>query len=543
MTWQTETVAASDTYREFLTSLVAVATSQHVSAIVVNAGGTGHVVGDVITITHASAYHDLRIEVLTVSSGAIVTARIETGGAFSDRVASAVLGASGGSGYVIGDILQVQGGSATEEAKFEVATLSGSAVATVTLFETGGAYTSDPALTDAATLGISTGFAGDDAAVLDITMQAIIGTSAIAQSSTTGAGTGATFDLTLTASGWSTVHNENNQDWGVQPDDNDKTVVLEGTVVSGDSPIVGFASIMGDDGGAIDRHAIALFGMTAFNPSIDLTIQPNIGPLEFTVGTTEGSHLLITEEVAEGNSWWMSVTGRRIYGCVRGNVSGETDSYHMFYIGFGNQYGTTTTSPYPMFVGGSSYNWNQDTFDSAHTGLAECFQEDASRNGPVYFLRKTDLAWTEVVNGAVSTVQTSKVMWPLGMPTEATGGPNEITSDSNFRRLNSDGVLSSSIRANLSVFHYPAPGANDEFVEMPLTIADAGDSGGVNDIHTHVAGELDGCFWTGGTKEDGTAFTAEDQIEAADGTRYRIFPCNSSSIASRRYQFMLMKET
>lgn len=543
MTWQTELCAASDTYREFLASMVAVMTSKHVSAAVVNAGGSGHVVGDVITISHASGYHACRLEVTAVSTGAITAVRINTGGAFQERVASAVVGAVPGTGYAVGDLLKVGVGTGVsrEDAVFEVATLSGSGVATVTLKGTGGSYTTSPTTNEAVTEGISTGFAGDDLATLDLTMQAIIGTTAIAQVSTTGSGINATFDLTLTETGWTTLYDRQDHDWGTQPDNNDRDVVLEGTVSTGDTPIIGFASVMGESG-ALDRYSICMFGMTAFNPALALTAQPNIGPLAWNVGSTSGAQLNITEEVAEGNSWWISVTGRRVYGCVRGNVAGETDSYHTFCTGLMNQYGTATTSPYPMIVAGSSYNWNQDTFDSAHTGLAECYQE-ASATGPVYFLRKTDLSWNDVVNGAISSSNaTAQCMFPRGRLTESTDGPNQICTDDNFRRLGGDGVITSNIRANLSVYNYPAPGANDEYVLLPLTVVDRGSGGGTDDVDTHIAGELDGCFWTGGTKADGTAFTSEDYIENAAGDRYRIFPCNSQSLTSRRYQFMLMRE-
>lgn len=545
MTWQTELVASgADAYREFQASMVAVMTSKHVSAVAVNAGGASHSVGDVITITHASGYHPLRLEVLTVSAGAILTVRISTGGAFAERVLSAVVGDAAGANYVVGDILAINKGSGVqlEGAMAVVATLSGSAVATVTIKFTGGSYSTSPTVDEATTVGVSSGFAGDDNCTLDLTLQAIIGTSAIAQSSTTGSGTGSTFDLTLTATGWKTLYDRFDHDWGTQPDNDDRDVVLEGTVSTGDTPIIGFASVMGESG-ALDRYALAMFGMTAFNPAVALTAQPNIGPLAWTVASNAGSHLSITEEIAEANSWWISVTGRRVYGCVRGNVSGETNNYHTFYSGFMNQYGTATTSPYPMLVAGSAYNSNQDTFSSKHTGLAECYQEDTSINGPVYFLRKTDLVWSEVVNGFVSSVQTTRIMWPLGRMLESSDGPNIVVGDDGFRRLGSDAVITSCIRANLSKYSYPAPGANDEFVLHPLTVVDRGDSGGSDDVHTHVAGELDGCFWTGGTKADGTAFTSEDQIEDADGVRYRAFPCNSQSLTSRRYQFMLMRET
>ena len=539
MTWQKEafTSPGSGSYREFMTALVAMATSQHVSAVAVNAGGSGHVVGDLITITHGSAYLDLVLEVTAVSSGAITAVRINNGGAFAERVASAVVNA-GGSGYAVGDILEVQNGTGagTEKAKFQVATLSGSAVATVTLFETGGAYSTTPTTTAAATIGIGPStYAGDDACTLDLTMQSIIGTSAIAQSSTSGSGTGATFDLTLTPTGFSAEYNKNERDGDGLTDD--KEVVLLGTVSSGDAPYVGMFSYRADSGGQ-KRWGIALFGMTAFNPAIALASQPNIGPLAWTTGTSSGAHLLITEEIAENNLWALSITGRRITGWVRGNISGETDSYHTFYLGLGNGLGPATTNPYPMIVAGSSNAANRRTSDAASTGLAECFQ-NPSGSGPVYYMQKSDLAWTSVVNAITPTNEENNyIMWPRGVMAEAASS-DLLVEDDNYKML-ADGTIGSLVRANVSGKIYPTPGTTKIFGLLPLTIVSNGGSS-TNGIDTTIVAELDGVFFVGGVDGSGTVFTPEDQLEQG-GSRYTLIPCSMDSLANRPYQFMAFRE-
>ena len=535
MTWQQETVESTDTYKEFLTSMVAVATSRHVSAAAVNAGGTGYVVGDVLTITHGSAYHDCTLEVTAVSSGVITAVRINNGGAFAERLASATVNA-GGSGYAVGDILEVQDGtgSSTEKAKVQVATLSGSAVATVTVFETGGAYTTTPTTTAAATLGVGpAAYAGDDACTLNLTMQSIIGTTGI--SATGGTGSGATFDLTLTATGWSALYNKNEATSDSVTDQ--KEVVLIGTVSSGDAPIVGFLSYRQDSGGQ-KRYGIACFGMLAFNPALALNTQPGIGPLAWTLGSTSGSHILITEEVAEGNIWGISVTGRRIYGFIRGNIATETDNYHTFYCGLGNGLGTATTRPYPLVIAASSNVANRRTSDTEHTGLSECFQSP-SGGGPVYYLRPTDLVWTSVVNGVTpSSENNDEIMWPRGIMGEA-ASEHLLVEDDNYKLL-SDGTIGSNIRANVSGKIYPTPGSTNIYTLLPLTIISNGGSGTPN-INTTVFAELDGCFFTGGVNSSGTAFTPEDQLEQGS-SRYILVPCNNQSLSSRPYQFMALRQ-
>src|SRR5688572_6598806 len=140
MSWQYEVgtgTARATSYRDFLTKLVAFCTSQKVATVAINAGGTGFAVGDIVQLTHAGAYLNARFEVLTLSGSAIATLRIVASGAFSNRLTGAVTVNAGGSGYqasVSNIILEVQGGSSREKGKV-VATTNGSGVVTsATLF-------------------------------------------------------------------------------------------------------------------------------------------------------------------------------------------------------------------------------------------------------------------------------------------------------------------------------------------------------------------------------------------------------------------------
>ena len=541
MTYQQELCATGgETERDFQTSMAAIMTSLHVSAAAINAGGASHVVGDVITITHASAYHDLTLEVLTVSGGAILTFLILNGGAFANRLTTATA-TVGGSGYIVGDILEVQqgNGAGTKLAKYKVATLSGSAVATVTLFEDGGSFTSIPTGATA-TIGIGpAAFAGDDLCTLTPSSQAIIGTTAIAQSSTSGSGTGATFDLTLTATGWTSLYSKN--DLSSDSREFDKSDVLIGTVSGGDTPIVGFLSYRNDSGGE-KRWGLACFGMLAFNPAVALTAQPGVGPLAFVAATNSGSHLLITDRdddsVDQLNPWAINVTPRMVTGWVRGNIDGEADSYHSFYAGLGNGFGPTETSPYPMVVAASSNDSNRRTSDLDSTGLSECYNPQSGEAGPVYYLRKSDLTWVGVANGDGSTVRKNEVMWPRGVMGE--GGSGAIlVEDDNYKML-SDGTIGSNIRANVSGKVFPSPGGTPIYNLLPLTIISSG-GGGTNSVDTTVVTELDRVFFTGGVTDAGVVFTPEDLVEQ-NGVRYILIPCNTQSLSNRPYQFMAFRQ-
>lgn len=542
--WQQQQVAATDTNKELLVSMVACMTSKNISAAALNAAGTGYAIGDLLEIQHASgtgavSNHYCQIEVLTLSGSAIATFRINNNGAYAERVASAVVGAAAGSGYVVGDIVEVQDGTgtSTEKAKFKVATLGGgSDVATVTLFETGGAYSTPPTTDEAATLGIGpTAFAGDDVLTLDLTMQTIIGTTGAASTAITGGGSGATFNLTLTDTGWSAQWNKN--EFTSDGVTDHKEVVLLGTKIGADAPYIGFLTYRADSGGQ-KRYGLGCFGMTAFNPSIALTAQPNIGPIAWTTGSSSGAQIIVAEEVAENNIWGFSISETRIAGFIRGNISTEADSYHTFYVGLLNGFGPTTTSPYPMFVGASSNAANRRASDANSTGLAEAFQSP-NGGGPLYFLQKSDLIWTTCRNATTpTTVRRDFVMWPRGVLVEGTPGQHKLVEIDNYKMLD-DGAIGSSIRVNVVDRILPSPGTA-VYGLLPLTVVSSGASGTPN-IDTTMVGELDGCFFTGGSINTTTSVTPEDEFDQA-GSRYIIIPCSTASLANRPYQFMCFRK-
>ncbi len=369
-------------------------------------------------------------------------------------------------------------------------------------------------------------------------MQAIIGTSAIAQTSTTGSGTGATFDLTLTDTGMTAVHNRNEGTSDSVTDQ--KEVVLQGTVSGADAPYIGFFTYRTDNGGQ-KRYGIACFGMTAFNSGLALSAQPGIGPLAWTTGSSSGSHILVAEEVAENNLWGIHVDGRCITGFIRGNIATEADSYHTFYVGLGDGFGPTTTSPYPMVIAASSNNHDRRTSDLSSTGLAEAFQ-DPIGGGPIYYLRKSDKSWQTVRNTITpSSEQNTNVMWPRGLISEASDNEHLFVEDNNWRMLN-DGVIGSGIRANVLGKIYPCPGSSPVWTFQPLTIFSSGGSG-AQTVNTEPVARLRNCFFGPTVNESGAVHTAEDEVpgETDSDARYIAIPCNTESLANRPYQFMFFR--
>jgi len=530
MAWHAGTTTTGPNhYRDLLSRLVAAATSKHVSALPINNGGTGYTDGDVLTISHASEptvtpnTMPCRFEV--TAAGGVVTGirRILSAGSFSLRVASATV-AAGGSGYVVGDVIEVQGGTATEKAKFRVATLSGSAVATVTLFESGGAYSAAPS-SPASTVGVGPStFAGNNACTLTLTTQAEIGVIGIA--ATGGTGTDATFNLTLTASGWAAQRNRNN--FSVNSINDEKEVVLLGTVAGGDAPLVGMRTYTQDVTPNI-RYGWVTFAMDFYNDSVSIESQSNVGPAT-TVGTT-GVNLLMFNA---SEAWWFSVTGRRLLG-VRKAQGGALLTYQSFYLGLMNPFGTTAESPYPMYLSGSSSVSNRapDAASNLVTGLTELFSE-SSTACPAFFRHPGTGAYTRVQNASAGGALRANVLYPLGNPNRAgTAGEDFISTEGTYQFYVGIGQHSG---AAATVLLFPTL-VGFETLLVPCTVISAPTTADADPDAT-PRGELDQVFWISATKSDGGVMTPEDTVTI--GTqRYRVFP---NAGRAERYSFFVLKE-
>ena len=526
MAWQAGTTAAD--YRDALVKLVEFSTSQHVSAVVLNGAGTGYTQGDILTVTHAGAVLDCTVEVTAETGGVIDTIKLRNMGAFSNRLTTPLVANAGGSGYVVGDILQIQGGTSTQKGKVQVATLSGSAVATVTLFEGGGAYTVAPAASGAVTVGIGpAAFAGDDLATIDTTMTGLIGTTAIA--ATGGTGSSATVDLTLTATGWSTLRDENDYTFDGVTDE--KEVIRQGTVAAGVIPIAGFRSYSDSVSASTDRWGFLCSGFTAFNTALSYDTQPGNGP--GVVPGSTGTHVILLDAAMV---FRLSVTGRKMAGDFK-TVGASVTAYHSFYVGLGNPYGTATENPYPFFTGGSCAIFNTSVEAAALevTGITEAI-EPAAATGPCFFRRLTDGVWVAVKNSDNGTVQRNHVLYPIGEPENVTSAtdPNKIVDLGNMAFFDGIALNSGGVATRLMI---PTPDTGgDMFLPIPVTLIASPDA--TNGPNNEIILELDNVFWISGTKDDGSKIVVEDTFTIGTD-RYSVF---RNAHRAERYSFFAMKE-
>lgn len=524
------TSPSSGSYREILTRLTAFCTSKNVTAAAVNAAGSGYAIGDLLRVTHASAYGDCILEVATVGGGgAVATVVVRSAGAFARRLASAVVNA-GGSGYVVGDILGIVGGTKTSQAKVRVATIGGGgAIATVTLFETGGAYTVDPTTTGCtldATVGSSVGTGG----TLNLTMQAITSGTGVASTHLTGSGDdAATFNLTLVQNSWSVLRDWNN--YSVNSVTDEKEVVLQGSAGGGNDPIIGYRTYT-QTSGLTTNYGWLQVGMDQFNASLGFTAQIGVGP-STTIGATGGIVLLMFDNA---QSYWFRTTGRQVTAVVKA-VGLATTTYQTGIIGLLNPFGTTTEAPYPMYVSGSSRTANQspDAGGFSVSGPTELFSA-ATTSTPAAYRRGSDGTYQSVQNGNNGTMQTLLgSVFPVSLIQEPTSSSvDDIIRNGTFV-INGTAALGTGASATTSLM--PSIGANETQL-YPATLVTSPNGAGANDSETTVRGEIDGVFWISAVKSDGTTMVAEDTLTSGS-QRYRVF---QNAHRTERYSYFALKE-
>lgn len=555
--WQTETCTS---YRDWLTRVVQLCTSKHVSAEAVNAGGTGYVTGDFVEVQHAGAAMKATFEV-TAAAGVVTAVKRRNWGAYSNRVATVAVNA-GGTGYPVSTtiILQIEGGTYTERCKVQ-ATTNGSGVVTgVTLFEGGGAYSVAPAGTGATTtiVGPSTATTGSGCTI-NTTMTSLIGTTGAATVALTGVGTGLTLDLTLTDTGWTAVRNRNNYSFNSLNDE--KEVVLLGTVSGGDAPYIGFRTFSVVNG-SDTQYSVVLNTFDNYNDSLAYGSQPNPTPDDTAPAASgQGSYFCLLGSLSAVPTsfvaWW-SINSRKVVSvarCQRGSPVTQT-SYTSCYVGLMLPYATAFENPYPALVLGTTYAHLRDPFDGASfvTGITECFTERQTTGGdvmsPCFYRRPSDGGSVNVANatgtvgsGGTTLRSTGQVCFPVGRPAGISAGEDGIVEeDPTAPNLTVfDAALSQLDQGPADYLLFPTLGDNQHIL-IPATIissgsTEAGSSGDNTNDHT-IRGELDNVYWISGTKSDGSVVASEDTVTI--GTkRYRLF---QNVHRTERYSFFALAE-
>ena len=542
---------AIPTTHDWLTKRVNWMCSKHADTAVLNAAGTGYTVGDLLTLTHASAHFDVVIEVLTITGGGgtgpVGTFRINNSGAFALQVASAVV-VAGGSGYQVGDILELQAGSARVPAKAEVLTLSGSAVATVGIIEGGGVY-STTAGAAGATVGVGNAdptltYAGDDACTLTVTDTAIISTLTNL-AVTGGTGSSCTIDITLAETGWA-VDGRNTNNTVINSINNEKQVVLVGDATGiTNKPYIWYRTFT--ETITLNTHSgIAAGGLIAHNSALDLSahspISPGLSGETAMNATMANSPTLPDSGAGHGDvDLWFAADDthfREVAQIDDAAATSDAGIYVHHYAGYLDRIGTETENPYPLYIFGSQRDPTSpaSTSNSNITGLVEqrcgsggCSYLYDAPNGVFQQFRNAD--------GLASPGTEIYGVTPAGNPriNDGTSDADFIVKDvlENERAMSIFGSDNGTNVSDRKIFNHGdrttpwrlmrwIPGTVDLPFLWPLTVYIK--MAAAADPEDRLVGNIKGCHWIPSDNGSGARISnfSEDYVTVGS-TRYLVF--------------------
>tara|TARA_R110000796_G_scaffold41179_2_gene101990 strand:+ start:34740 stop:36407 length:1668 start_codon:yes stop_codon:yes gene_type:complete len=525
---------------DMLDKLIEVVTSRNLTAVAINAGGTGHAIGDIIQITATGSTSTIvaQLEVISVAAGVIDGIRVYRGGAYtvdpttivanpqsatsgtgisatfdltfsaavwavnrrSQQAASAVFGTAG-TGYTVGDVLTLVDGTAgvrgdgdaagtqASAATFTVATISGGGgtgpVATVTL-TTAGNYEEAPS-NDAATTG----------------------------------GTGTGCELTVT------------YEDPPQTDSDFQIAMLQGEGLAGADEIHVAIKAYTQASGFDFAFNWGLYGTTGYSSTLPLHQQLGINADQINVSTGAlpvsdiGAYLVLKDNDAEPDmGWWIHHNGRRIILVVK--VEGaSTVQYSSCYMGFINQLATTTEYPYPLLVGAGTNDrnrlWTETTLLSG--GIVESIANATGDPLGPLFLKYPDGNWiahtAEGSSGATSrAVEPEWGVYPFMNPGQI-GAPKQIVINTTVvgYAFGTRAIIPvSGVPGTETVLLKPTPGTGDDYYRLVQPVLMRAETNGAPLLY-NMHGEIDGVFWF---NRGNNAIVSEDRMEL--GTeRYLIF--------------------
>lgn len=523
---------------DMLDKLLEVISSRYLESVAVNAGGTGHAIGDIIEIdaTGSTSTIVAQLEVTSVAAGVIDGIRVYRAGAYTvdptTTTANAQSGTSGvgigatfdltmhaaswavnrrtqqalsaavgtaGNGYNIGDILTPTGGvfgdvdgAGTQgvAGTFTVATLTGGAgtgVATVTL-TTAGNYEETPA-NDAATTNDGT---GDDACTLTITYED-----------------------------------------PAQTDTDFQVAMLQGEGLAGADAIHVMIRSFSQANGFDTAFNWQLLGATGYNNSLPIHTQTGVDTTQINQAngalpvTDRGSYLVLKDNDADPDmEWWINHNGRRII-IVCKVEGGATTHYMSAYMGFLNQTATDTEWPYPLWICGCTSDINRIWTDASLLtgGVVEVITAlTGDPLGPGY-LRLPSGIWQSFVSAAsnsasIRTIETEWCIYPFANPGVVSGVNALVTNLSHVDW--SGGVVeiipALSVPGAEDVLLKPTPGTGDDYYWLVAPIVFRQETSQFPTLY-NMYGEIDGVFWF---NRGGNAIVSLDRFVL--GTkRYLIF--------------------
>lgn len=526
-------------YIDVLDKLIKAATGQGATAVSIVSGGTGYTVGDILDVSGGTFDFRVKIRVTSVSSGVITGAVISEGGSYTSNPTNPVAVTGPGNDDATFNLTFASNGWTLRRRSQQAAS------ATIGAGGSGGTNgTQTVTLATTGAVGVTTSAqfsvtvaGGAITAVLGVVTPGLYEKMPTNPVAVTGAGlAGATLNVTSAA-----------------PTTQDQVAILEGTGGGSDQIFVGVRTYQAVNG-ASTAFNWSLHGFSAFNDGLTFDAQANKSPGDPTVATnTTGAFVPLHNNGASFPlDFWFSITPNRIIGEVKVRNATVTH-YSSFYLGFLNRFGSPSEWPYPLFIAGSSTRVRalfNSTIITYVSSIGELIATGTGgTNGPGWYLR-SDSTWQSIANSGVASDETSptrsktqaRTSFPIGESSTGVQGvdtDDSITAAGGFTLAAngaSDSVIAlSGVPGTPNLTLHPTPNTGGGLRRLyPLTVqfAETGPP-----VEKDIFGELDGVFWVSAA-DTTTPLTSEDFITVGT-TRYRVFQSGNRALD---YTYLAIEE-
>ncbi len=532
-------------YRDMLDQLIECVTSDHVDTVAIVAGGTGHAVDDIITITDGTSTHAASFRVTSVAAGVIDGIQIEQGGAYTvdpDLTATTAWTTSGSGVGATFDLTMNSEPWTVERRAQEAVSATVAAGGTgysvsdqITLTMDGGGV--QGATGEGTQYGVLPVFNVDSVSGGVITAVSLVTAGNIEETPDVDGGTGGLQANVSGGTGTGGVLTVTYQNVAATQED---VVVLNAPGEGGSDDIrVAIRTHQETDQSGFETvFNWQLFGLVEYNSALALHAQNNISPgIEADIGdrsSTGGAYMVLKENDADPDiTFWLSVTNRRLILVCKVETA-STTYYPSMYLGLLNPFSTTALEPYPLWVQGCTNRSNSywgDSIIGRISGLSDMYAVSSFTSGPA--MHRVNGTWqhfrnyTCVDTGSPNRSQDADyTLWPTGVQTYTPQTYDDTTRQASLGMDMSEIYPSSGVPGSATIRMRPTPNSGDDIRPLfPLSpVVTEDQTSPVIDIYQPV-GELDNLFWLSGS--DATADLTSEDVQKDGDVRYVVFQCGN----------------
>ncbi len=500
--------------------------NRHVSDVAIDGGGTGYAVGDLLYVLGGTVVDSLvtTIEVTSEAAGVIDGISITLPGSYSadpSTAANAVTTNNAGTGATIDlTMANLWAQRIQNDSDASVGVITVESTAIGTVGGGGSGYAQDDTVT------LNSSLSGTSEATFNV--DTVDGGGAVLTLSLKTPNFGGDYDAMTTSTAVPTTTSGSGIDLTLNP----KFIpardeyLWEGVGTGGNKVFIGVSSVYAV---SQTQRSWELSGFTGWDGTSVYANQPGKSPNDSTIDIVtsgKGSYTLLSQNSLP---FWFAMNERRVI--VVANV--DSGNYQSCHLGLLDPFGTESEIPYPQFICGTSDEMTEDVSDGSEyvRGPADPVAGSVDAASGPGFYHSGSGAWNKVWNGAGTVSITGNDQQEFFVYPTATLDNDDLSTIDELADTTPSATNTvwgsiippdkSTSDSNVQVNFKPSPDSGgDLYFPIQCTVVQAKTDGTVQ----KVIGEINGLLWVG---TDGV-LVSEDKVTV--GTRvFRVFKMGANA--------------